>query len=162
MTTRREFLQAGVAACAVPVALSARTAAATALPGKNPLESGQMRFHLVVFDERFSEGVLFARHFERLGIAVRPIRGDMTRVWLDEIEPCWSRRPVSIAGLTAHGPLFCLERLAWDYGMRVVFRDEHAQASDGQMIQTEPLFSWVIAPVPGRPNFRTAAEAANE
>jgi hypothetical protein len=26
---------------------------------------------------------------------------------------------------------------------------------------TEPLFSWVIAPVPGRPNFRTGADAAN-
>jgi hypothetical protein len=33
---------------------------------------------------------------------------------------------VAIAGLTGYGALFCLERLAWDQRLRVVFRAEHA------------------------------------
>jgi hypothetical protein len=42
--------------------------------------------------------------------------------------------------LTAHGPLFCLERLAWDHGMRVIARVEQSRENG------EDLFSWVIAP----------------
>ena len=33
--------------------------------------------------------------------------------------------PLPIAGLTTHGPLFCLERFAWDHGLRVSFRGVH-------------------------------------
>jgi hypothetical protein len=56
------------------------------------------------------------------------------------LRAAWTKQPVAIAGLTAHGPLFCLERLAWDHGMRVVFRAEHPAGIDA-----EPLYSWIIA-----------------
>jgi hypothetical protein len=46
----------------------------------------------------------------------------------------------SLSGFTAHGALFCLERLAWDVGMRVTHSEEHRYA------RHEPLYSWVIAP----------------
>ena len=65
--------------------------------------------------------------------------GDMTRFWYDDLYHRWRQAPVAIAGLTAHGALFCLERLAWEKRMRVVYRREHSP---------EPLFTWIIAPVP--------------
>ena len=68
------------------------------------------------------------------------IRGDITDLWFHDLDPQWKKQPVAIAGLTAHGPLFCLERLAWDHGMRVVSRVE--QGSRDQ--DCEPLIAWVI------------------
>jgi hypothetical protein len=40
------------------------------------------------------------------------------------------KQPVAIAGMTLHGPLFCLERLSWDHRMRVVYRAEHTLSDD--------------------------------
>ncbi len=37
--------------------------------------------------------------------------------------------PAAIAGLTAHGALFCLERLGWDVGMRVATRARSRRAT---------------------------------
>ena len=59
------------------------------------------------------------------------MHGDMTRFWYDDLYHRWQKGPAAIAGLTAHGALFCLERLAWDQRMRVVFRGEHSLAADG-------------------------------
>jgi hypothetical protein len=66
---------------------------------------------------------------QRHGVAAHAIEGDMTRFWYDELYHVWQTRPAAIAGLTAHGPLFCFEQLAWDRGMRVVFRVEHKFAA---------------------------------
>ena len=55
----------------------------------------------------------------------------MTDLWYRELHPHWQKTPMPIVGLTAHGPLFCLERLAWDHRMRVVFRAEHEYRGDG-------------------------------
>jgi hypothetical protein len=134
MTTRREFLQAGIAAsAATPIAagvfasdnptMSELSASALSLP--------PMPFYKVVFDERFPDSVAFAAEMKRLGVAVHGIRGDMTDFWYHELYPQWRKSPVPIAGLTGHGPLFCLERLAWDHGMRVMFRAEHQYRPDG-------------------------------
>ena len=57
----------------------------------------------------------------------------MTRFWYEDLYHRWRSGPAAIAGLTAHGPLFCLERLAWDSGMRVVFRGEHTPV-DGRTV----------------------------
>ena len=72
----------------------------------------------------------FARRAAARGAATHAIEGDMTQLWYDDLYHRWRRGPAAIAGLTAHGPLFCLERLAWDHGMRVVFRAEHKYAGD--------------------------------
>ena len=84
-----------------------------------------MPLYKVLYDLRFPESVAFARRAATLGVDVHAIEGDMTRFWYDDLHHRWQRGPAAIAGLTAHGPLFCLERLAWDQGMRVVFRAEH-------------------------------------
>ena len=56
---------------------------------------------------------------------MQAIEGDMTRFWYDDLYHQWERGSVAIAGLTAHGPMFCFEQLARDRGLRVVFRAEH-------------------------------------
>ncbi len=133
MTTRREFLQAGIAASAVPIAAGAFSSDKPTTPEPTvsaaPLQP--MPFFKVIFDERFPDSVAFAEEMKRLGVACHGISGDMTDLWYRELYPQWQKSPVPIAGLTAHGPLFCLERLAWDHGMRVMFRAEHQYRADG-------------------------------
>jgi hypothetical protein len=125
MTNRRELLQIGIAATALPLATRAAGAARLGL-GESTLD---LPLYKALYDVRFPESVAFARRIERYGIRAQAFEGDMTRWWYDELYHVWRNRPAAIAGLTAHGPLFCLERLAWDHGMRVVFRAEHRFAA---------------------------------
>jgi hypothetical protein len=121
MASRREFLQAGIAALALPISahavLSPAAAADSALP-VTPL-------YKVVFDERFPASVAFGAEAPSLGLQAHAIRGDITDLWFHDLDAQWKKKPVAVAGLTAQGPLFCLDRLAWDHGMRVVFRGDH-------------------------------------
>jgi hypothetical protein len=94
----------------------------------------------VIFDKRFPASVAFGEKWKAGGAPVHGIRGDITDLWFHDLDAQWKKQPVAIAGLTAHGPLFCLERLAWDHGMRVVSRVE--QGSRDQ--DCEPLIAWVI------------------
>jgi hypothetical protein len=134
MASRREFLQAGIAASLLPATAAADTVSKTPAP---------QVYYKVIFDERFPASVAFGEEWRARGAAVHAIRGDITDLWFHDLDIQWKKRPVAIAGLTAHGPLFCLERLAWDHGMRVVSRVEQTATHDG-----DPLISWVIAPKP--------------
>jgi hypothetical protein len=134
MPNRREFMQVGIAASMLPIA----AAGTNFVPGaRDP----QPNFYKVIFDERFPTSVAFGNDWKARGAAVHAIRGDITDLWFHDLDLQWKKRPVSIAGLTAYGPLFCLERLAWDRGMRVVSRVDQAAIHDG-----EPLIAWIIAP----------------
>ena len=119
MTNRREFLQIGMSASAWP--LVARTIQATRLePG-----SAQVPLSLVVYDTRFPQSAAFGQRCAALGLRTCAIDADMTRLWYDEIYHRWKEGPQAIAGLTAHGPMFCFTELARDVRMRLVFRAEH-------------------------------------
>lgn len=124
MTSRRQFLQIGVAATAWPLVAGAAHAAGVDARLWTPLLG-------VVYDTRFPESVAFARRGAARGLRTHPIDGDMTRLWYDEVYHRWRERPMALAGLTAHGPLFCFAELARDVGMRVVFRAEHRPAVGG-------------------------------
>jgi hypothetical protein len=127
VTNRREFLQIGIAAASVwPLASQAVqvTAGAASTGLVLPL-------YKVVYDVRFPHSVSFARRAAELGVAVHAIEGDMTRLWYDDLYRRWQQGPVAIAGLTAHGPMFCFEQLAMDQRMRVVLRAEHRPAAAG-------------------------------
>jgi hypothetical protein len=194
MTSRREFLKVGLTASALlPVGARASfvESRAPALP-----------LYKVLYDTRFASSVAFARRAAARGVAVHAMTGDMTSFWYDDLYHRWREEPVAIAGLTAHGALFCLERLAWEQRMRVVYRGEHAAAAGdciahrfegpahlaaaaaeatadvdwasaladvvaecprgreeagraesstlraGAAVPAQPLFSWVIAPIP--------------
>jgi len=135
MASRREFLQAGIAASMLPLAAAGSNLATSQ-------RDERTSFYKVIFDERFPASVAFGVEWIARGAAGHAIRGDITDLWFHDLDHQWKKRPLPIAGLTAHGPLFCLERLAWDHGMRVVSRvEQDAQDGDG-----EPLISWVIAP----------------
>jgi hypothetical protein len=124
MTNRREFLEMGVAASALPWAASAAALGPTEALASVPL-------YKVLYDTRFTASVEFARRATTQGLAVHAMDGDMTRFWYDDLYYRWRQGPAAIAGLTAHGALFCLEQLAWDQRMRVVFRAEHSVADAG-------------------------------
>ena len=126
MTSRREFVQAGLAVAALPVAAQAAFAMA---PASVPLVS----LYRVLYDTRFPACIAFARRAAARGLAVHAMAGDMTRFWYDDLYYRWRQEPVAIAGLTAEGALFCLERLAWDQRMRVVYRGEHSPLADGSV-----------------------------
>jgi len=129
MTSRREFLQIGIAtASALPLAAQAARAATFGAPTEAP--APPVPLYKVVYDARFPHGAAFARRVSELGVPVHAIKGDMTRFWYEDIYHVWKQGPVAIAGLTAHGPLFCFEQLAMDRRMRVVFRAEHRSGNE--------------------------------
>ena len=170
MTNRRDFLQIGLAASAWPLALPAARAA-----GVSFAEAGRaVPLYKAVYDARFDAGLAFARRAGALGVSTTAIEGDMTRFWYDDLYHRWREGPAPIAGLTAHGPLFCFEQLARDLRMRVVLRAELAPADSrigermaelvvrGRAAESsisglpsadsrraaagEPLYAWLIAP----------------
>jgi len=136
MANRREFIQAGIAASVLPLVVAGGNMA----PKQRESHAA---FYKVIFDERFPSSVAFGDEWKARGASVHAIRGDITDLWFHDLDYRWKKQgPAAIAGLTAHGPLFCLERLAWEHGMRVVSRvEQSARDTDG-----EPLISWVIAP----------------
>jgi hypothetical protein len=120
MTNRREFVMAGLAASALPLAARADFA---------DLEAA-IPLYKILYDTRFPASVAFARRAAAAGAAIQAMSGDITRFWYDDLYHRWLQEPAAIAGFTAHGALFCLEQLAWERRMRVVYRGEHA-ALDG-------------------------------
>jgi hypothetical protein len=137
MINRRQVLQSGLVATSLPLVsgvslIAAQSAHARAL--EHPA------LYRVLFDQRFAVSREFGREAQWRGQNVQGFNGDITNIWFHDLHPRWQRGPAAIAGFTAHGALFCLERLAWDVGMRVSHRVE--QRYEGH----EPLYSWVIAP----------------
>jgi len=133
MSSRRHFLQVGITASALPFALTNLQAAlpqASAEAAAPVNEPAARIFYKVIVDERIPESLRFGQHMREMGSDVHAIRGDITDLWFHDLSAQWKREPVAIAGLTEHGPLFCLERLAWDHRMRVVFRAEHRLDAD--------------------------------
>ena len=126
MTNRREFLQIGIAATAWPLASSAAGAVGGSLP-----DPTAMPMHGLIYDRRFPASLAFAERAAARGLDVHAIEGDMTRYWFEELYHVWKQQPVAIAGLTAHGPLFCFDMLGRDQGLRVVFRAEHRSGIGG-------------------------------
>ncbi len=134
---RREFVftgatAVGTAACAIwPVQ-------AASLPAV-PLPSGGRPVFAVVFDQRFAAARTFAQAATWRGRRVFGYCGDLTAIWMREIEPHWSRRAGALAGMSTPTALFCLEQLAAQHWLRVVTRTEHRVGPN------ERLISWVIA-----------------
>jgi hypothetical protein len=116
MTSRRGFIQASVA-MATAGALGTVAVSLGSRPTVKP--------HAVVVDQRFAESVEFGRTLALLGAHTYAMRGDVTDVWYSQLYPLWKAGGVAVAGLTGSGVLFCLERLAWDHGLRVVQRGSH-------------------------------------
>jgi hypothetical protein len=148
MLSRRAFVQHGVTGSVTAlvggIVLAGRANARGTSPDVvDPAEAvgtsgpalAQPKLHLAIFDHRYAAGRRFAASSEAGGVATRQVTSDVTDLWYSELHPLWKRQPVAIAGLTTYAPLFCLERLAWDHGMRVLQREQH-----------DKLHFWIIAP----------------
>jgi hypothetical protein len=167
LTSRREIIEVGLAASALSFA--------GAVLGAPSERRGRVTLYRILYDTRFPESVAFAKRAAAHGQAVHAMRGDVTRFWYDDLYHRWRDGPAAIAGLTAYGALFCLEQLARDQRMRVVFRAERptgglagrewAEAMADAVAQCqrtqadfacvdpassipsdEKLYAWVIAP----------------
>jgi hypothetical protein len=125
MTTRRELMQGGTA-LAIGVAAPLRALARA--------ESAARWAPLVIVDHAVADAPQFATAAAARGAAVRALRqGDIGALWMNEIEPRWRTGRGAIAGLTAGGPLFCLELFARDYGMCVAYRARHTLLASGNL-----------------------------
>jgi len=138
--TRRSFVGAGLAAIALPCVPAIGSAAI--------MDVG-------VFDRRFAEGLAFCRSMAARGVPVIGFAGDLTRVWLQHLDPLWCSRSVPVVGgLTTVQGLFCLEHLAWDRGLRVLRRTAMGAFERLAGGRSEPLVSWSIGS-PGREHARS-------
>ena len=133
MPSRRDFIQAGLAASVLPEAILGARVTAAPVRETRVVMPDVHRIYTVVSDVRFAPGAAFGLEAERLGARLVRIQGDITDFWFNDLSVRWKESPVPIAGLTAHGPIFCLERLAWDHGLRVVFRGEHRVLGSGHL-----------------------------
>lgn len=125
MTNRREILQAAAASALPLVARAAATGETEA--------SRRIALHGVIIDERHAASRTAGARFASRGVVVHALpEGDITHIWLREIDPAWRRERVAFAGLTARPALFCLEQFALGCGMRVVFHGEHILHSNGE------------------------------
>jgi hypothetical protein len=120
------MLKMGMAATVLPLDASAWT-----VPSADTRWGEPVALYRAVYDTRFAASRAFGERMTAHGITGAAITGDMTALWLNTLYPQWQQGAAAIAGLTARGPLFCLERLSWDHGMRVVFRAQHSASSAG-------------------------------
>jgi len=85
----------------------------------------------LVIDSRHRDARAFGLRAGQWGAPLRKIEGDITELWMNELDLRWQSNPAAVAGLTERPALFLLERLAWDRGLRVVFEAEHLPADSG-------------------------------
>ncbi|MNF76181.1 hypothetical protein D3C85_782580 [compost metagenome] len=123
---RRSVLKAGLASSLLPLIGFNGIAKAFDLETKVKLKA-------IVSDARFSASNSFGSHAKVLGVPLLVSSGDITKLWLKHLDPLWREGTASVMGLTTQEQLFCLERLAWDRGMKVLLRIEHNAAVEGRI-----------------------------
>jgi hypothetical protein len=111
-----------------------RAAAASAPAASLPADPGVAAApYRTVVDERFAAARALGAQARARGWAVSAIQGDVTQLWYADLALRWRSGPAPIAGLTTASALFCLERLAWDAGMRLNLRIDHRGHRDGRV-----------------------------
>jgi hypothetical protein len=95
------------------------------------------RAGVIVADTRLAESRAFAGDAAWSSARIAWFDGDVTDVYA-ELDLLWRRAPHPVAGLTAPGAFFCLERLAMDRGLRV--------ASKTALPGKPPLIRWSLVP----------------
>lgn len=131
MTNRRQFLQSGVAVSALPLALDKLTGRPSGTGGP---ASDFVRLHKAIYDDRYVEGQRFADAMRGFGVPCRALEnGDVTAFWYEELDLLWRERQVAVAGWTQFGPMFVLERLAAERGLRMALRIEHGAREHGSL-----------------------------
>ena len=129
MTNRRDFLRTGMSVSALPLTVNGLLSPNAAFAH---IEGKSIAIHKAIFDDRYTESRTFAGTIGGFGVPLRAIaNGDITELWYDELDLLWREQPAVIAGSTQFGPMFVLEQLANERGMRVALRAEHRARTDG-------------------------------
>jgi hypothetical protein len=113
--SRRRFLKTGAVVSVAPFVPLAGVAG----------NASAMHLGAVIIEAGAGEARAFGRRLGTHGLAIRPIRGDITPVWYGHLDALWRTQPTAIAGMTRRPALFCLEQLARDHGMRVIHHAWH-------------------------------------
>jgi hypothetical protein len=108
LASRRMFLTCGLGACA-----------SSALIPVVPNRTRVAPYYKAVFDERFEDARVFAAGAAERGTQTAAIRGDITKLFFDDLDLRWKQGPIRLAGYTTPASLFCLDLLARDRGMHV-------------------------------------------
>jgi hypothetical protein len=129
MVTRREVLGAGVALASVSGAIGLGSANRVSAVTD---QAGLPKVGAMVLDESLSvsSSVADVLHRRQHGLCLLTIGLDASRSI--ELKQLFNKSQI-IAGLSSGATLFCLERIAWDYGYRVTRRSEYefnANAAD--------------------------------
>ena len=119
---RRQLVQ-----CAGSVLLIAGLPAARAMSDSSPTRASPV----FLIDRRFSQAAAFSGECARRGLQVISMQGDVTTVWMTDLELRWRKQPGVLAGVTGAATLACLEILANRERMRVVFRSESRSCAQG-------------------------------
>lgn len=147
MINRRDVIASGLA-----VSLLARSSAAS-IAGAAPA-AGTATVQRFVADVRFPEARAAARAAGNRGAAIQSLAEDVTPLY-ESLAAAWRSAPFALAGLTTKNAFFVIERLAWERGLRTVYRGIHLRDADDRF-RHELLGSpaWV-----GRVGFDEAPEA---
>lgn len=133
---RRQFVLAGMASFgAVPILASVSNHVASTRGG------AALDPYAILYDTRFADSRAFGAEVARNGGPARAIDGDITRLWFEELAPRWQRGEGTVAGMTTGRTLLCLERLAWDHGLRGTMPVPRRSLG-----HANTLVSWIIAP----------------
>lgn len=118
---RRELMASGIAATLVARGSAAAVSVAA------PAAAGARR-PLFLADQRFGDAQVATVAAEAAGAPIHRFGADVTPVyeWLDLR---LRSGPAPVAGIATPHALFVLERLAWDRGLRTVFRGVHRDVS---------------------------------
>ena len=139
---RRRFLQSSVAFSAAASAGMALADGSGSLP-----PDGYFQLDRFVVDLDLDDGVAVSRAARRAGLEVSEVRGDMSRLWYDDLDYAWRKSPMVLPGVTAPEGLFVLETLALDRGMRVMYRGEHGPSADQDEFHQLRGPRQVVAPI---------------
>jgi hypothetical protein len=127
MPNRREFIRSSLQSAAIAtIGLPYAQTAADVVPRAASL-------YRVLYDRRLAGARLFASTVTRLGAKTACLGDDLGPLWMNLIEPRLREGSAVLAGLTRPAPLFCLEFLCRDYGMRLLYRAEHRRAAADRM-----------------------------
>ena len=114
--TRRTVLQSAVAFSAAPIAPGIVFAGGN----RSAADMG------ILYDHRYQEARAFRLRAAQWDVPITgTLDGDITDFYQNHLRIVWKQKPAALAGLTERPALFLLERLAWDYGLRVVFEARH-------------------------------------
>jgi hypothetical protein len=127
---RRTVLKLGVAASTLPLATAAIQPVFAGATG----HAENLELYKILFDKTSNRGREFGCLSQRLGAQVEAIEGDVTDIWYNDLYFRWKEGQAAIAGLTTETTLFCLQQLARDVKMHVVYRAEHSRSDDPGVI----------------------------